>query len=197
MRDKIAKSRAVTVTKQHLVLANLPLRYWNASAKLLSVEGKAHLTSIFKNLDDRINSGAGYWIQGQYETGKTSLAVVVAKEVIRHGGVVTFIPAVRFMDYLVKDVRVEGQDETILERASRSNLVVFDDLGSESYSNSPNGAACLESLFRQFYDNLISVIFTTNLTAETSAARYVSGVNTMLSRLTKKTYYPLTTVFQA
>ncbi len=197
MRDKIAKKRAVVVTKQHLKWANIPLRYWNASAKLLSTEGKEHLMALLPSLDALVNSGTGFWIQGEYETGKTSLAVVIAKEVIRHGGVVTFIPAVRMMDYLVQNIHVEGQEETILERCERSNLVIFDDLGAESYSNSPNGQAALESLFRRFYDALISVIFTTNLTAKTYSERYPTGVQTMLKRLVKGKYFPLTIPFEA
>lgn len=114
MRNKISITREVEVKKLHLKWANIPLRYWKADAQLLPSDTSKHLHTAFAKLDGCVNSGVGFWIQGKYETGKTSLAVLLAKEVIRRGGVVTFLPVTRLMDYLVKDVRVEGSEETIL-----------------------------------------------------------------------------------
>lgn len=186
MRDKISKARGVTVTKSHLLWANIPLRYWQSTVNKASVEACAFLKEFFPVMDKWINSGDGLMFHGEYATGKSSLAVIVAKEVIRHGGIVTFIPAARLMDYIVKDMRVAGQEETILERAARSNLVLLDDLGSETFSSGPAGAACLEGTLRQWYDNLISVLFTTNLSYDAIEKRYQSGIGTMFQRLVKR-----------
>lgn len=186
MRDKIDKARNVTVTKSHLLWANIPFRYWHSTVQKASTEACVFLKKFLPGLDNHINSGFGLWIQGTYETGKSSLAAIIAKEVIRHGGVVTFIPMIRLMEYLTRDTCVAGQTETILERVARSNLVILDDVGAENYSSNVNGAACLEGLLRQLYDNLTSTIFTTNLTAATVKHQYKSGIGTMFSRLVKQ-----------
>lgn len=76
-------------------------------------------------------------------------------------------------------------------------MVILDDLGSEHFSNSVNGEACIESLLRRCYDNLTSVVVTTNLNADALSSRYHSGIHTMLSRLVKGNLFSLMKVFQA
>ena len=135
------------------------------------------------SIHERVNNGDGLLIHGVLSTGKTAMAVLFAKEVIRRGGVITFIPMSDFMDIKVKDLKVKGEEETIMERVHRSHLVILDDLGTETFGKNANGLAALEGILRSIYNNKASVIVTSNRLSAELAKEYPSSIVSLLKRI--------------
>jgi DNA replication protein DnaC len=119
-----------------------------------------------RNLDANLEQGRGVWLFGEVGTGKTTLAMLVAKAALEAGHSV----AIYSMPRLLNEIRRtydEGSDSSyiqLLDRLSEVDLLHIDDVGAEKSSD-----WVLEQLYaivNARYEAQRSMTITTNLSYE-------------------------------
>jgi len=164
--------------------ANVPEMVHAAKVDLV----KGDVTWLLGALDkpgDWLGRGRGYYIQGDLNTGKSSAAGILIMDAIRRCEVCTWlpvrdVPGVRFR---------EGERNTGLsDRLYRTDLLVLDDIGAESYRMNGAGGAALEAVIRIMYDRNRSVVYTSNVGWQAFATTYPPG----LVSVTKRRTWPVT-----
>ena len=149
-------------------------------AQLDQVRGDtAWLRGALGSPDSWMGFGFGYYVQGALNAGKSSAAGLVIMDVLRRCEVCTWIPVrdvpgVRFR---------EGERNTELHnRLYKTDLLVLDDIGSESYRLEGAGGAALEAVIRIMYDRNRSVVYTSNLSWQTFATTYPGSLVSVVRR---------------
>jgi len=104
-------------------------------------------------------SGQGIYLWGPNGTGKTHLAVAIA----RHYGAALFVNTLRLFDAL-KTSYSTNEPCDIYEGARWARLVILDDLGSERPTDWVQER--LYSLLSDRYDEMLSTVFTSNLSPQ-------------------------------
>ncbi|MCW2989821.1 MAG: family ATPase [Solirubrobacterales bacterium] len=122
--------------------------------------------AFVRNLDANLEAGRGLWLFGDVGTGKTTLAMIVAKAALEAGRSV----AIYSMPRLLNEIRMtydESSDSSyieLLDRLAAVDLLHIDDVGAEKSS-----AWVLEQLYaivNARYEGQRSVNITTNLSHE-------------------------------
>jgi DNA replication protein DnaC len=121
------------------------------------------IRAYVRGLDDNLDEGRGLWLFGEVGTGKTTLAMLVAKAALESGRSV----AIYSMPRLLNEIRRtydEGSDSNyiqLLDRLAEVDLLHIDDVGAEKSS-----AWVLEQLYaivNARYEAQRSMTITTNL----------------------------------
>jgi len=128
----------------------MPARY--AHARLEDLEGDLAAVKEWNGESDVL-------LLGNVGAGKTHAAVALAREVYDQGLDVMFRPALG----LVEDLKPDG-DPKALERASKTGLLVLDDLGTERRTDFSADRISLLLVTR--YDDCLPTIVTSNLAPE-------------------------------
>lgn len=117
------------------------------------------------DLDRNLSDGAGLWFMGNTGTGKTSLAMLIAKEALSRGKTV----AVYFTPKLLTRIRktfqaTDSNDayDSFFERLTSVDLLYLDDLGSERSTDWV--VEQLYALINERYETEGSTIITSNAT---------------------------------
>jgi DNA replication protein DnaC len=137
-----------------------------------------------RRLDEHLERGRGLWIYGDVGTGKTTLAMLVARHALEAGHSV----AIYSLPRLLAEIRAtfeEGAEHSytgLLDRLSQVDLLHVDDVGAEKTSD-----WVLEQLYaivNARYEDERSIVLTTNIQdpgelAEQIGARTVSRLEQM------------------
>ena len=123
--------------------------------------------------------GFGYYIQGQLNAGKSSVAGILIMDAIARCEVCTWLP--------VRDVpgvrfREGDRNAAIHERLYKTDLLVLDDIGAESYRLDGAGGAALEAVIRILYDRDRSVVYTSNVGWQAFVGTYPAGLVSVVRR---------------
>lgn len=151
--------------------------YWGVSLGAVPEEGKSYRDAIKKYLDkieQAFSEGIGLFIQGLPQTGKTSLAIIVAKHVYSlytPATGVSLLPMHHFMQAIL------GKKIPFYERRG---LLILDDVGSEQSKEFSEGA--LEGIIRFRCDNRLPTIITTNLPETKLVSKYGENVLKQIQR---------------
>jgi DNA replication protein DnaC len=122
--------------------------------------------AFVRNLDANLDAGRGLWLFGDVGTGKTTLAMIVAKAALEAGRSV----AIYSMPRLLNEIRRtydEGSDSSylqLLDRLAEVDLLHVDDLGAEK--SSPWVLEQLYAIVNSRYEAERSMVITTNLDRE-------------------------------
>jgi DNA replication protein DnaC len=145
------------------------IRYQMGSAKFPIVKELADLsfdgTVINEQLVRELTTGAFLVSQrniilvGGPGTGKSHVAIAIARSCIRAGKKVRFFNVVDLVNKLENEVKI-GRGGRIADRLTRVNLVVLDELGYLPFAQS--GGQLLFHLISRLYERT-SIIVTTNL----------------------------------
>lgn len=163
--------------------ANIPERYRRATIDMVRGEA-AWLLGALEDPNGWLGNGYGYYIHGPNNTGKSSAAAILAMDVVRRCECVTWlpvrdVPGVRFR---------EGPREIELhERLYRSDLLVLDDIGAETYRREGAGGGALEAVIRILYDRDRSVLYTSNAGWAQFQGGY-AGVPSLVSVVKRQTW---------
>jgi DNA replication protein DnaC len=163
------------LTSEHLALMRIPRRFWEARFETLQdplrAPVKAYLGSQPSDLMQKLDRGEGLWLSGRNGIGKTTAAVVLAKEVRRTGAPVLFVAAHELCEGAVKKARFN--DEMLLsERAETVDFLVLDDLGKEHLGSSGFTHQFLENLLRKRVNAGQATLVTSNIRPEELRKRY-------------------------
>jgi len=115
-------------------------------------------------IDERLDAGRGLWLMGDVGTGKTSLAMLVAKTAAEAGRSVAIYSLPRLLARIRRTYDADpGEDSYLrfIERLTSVDLLQIDDLGAEKSSD-----WVLEQLYAivdDRYESERSMLVTTNL----------------------------------
>lgn len=142
--------------------AGIPPRYW------ANHDNFAKAQAMVREI---LGGDRGYYITGNRGTGKTDLAMAMARELvdIDQGKVLVVI-----VPDLMEDMRSrDAEDRERTKTLARIPYLVLDDLGKEN----PTPYACerLFWLINERYNNLLPTVITSNLKTSEIAARLTDG----------------------
>jgi DNA replication protein DnaC len=159
------------LTGKHLSRMRVGRRWWDCTVDAIP-DGLAYkevLKKYLSRLTDHVRAGRGLLFHGEYSTGKTGAAVIIAKATVMYGGTAFFVPTTD-----LSDVKIDGTmfdaNQTIWQRMRSVNLLVLDDLGSEHQSEWAK--SLVERIIRIRSDHQRVIIATTNRPLKSLAETY-------------------------
>jgi DNA replication protein DnaC len=137
-------------------------------------------------IDARLDAGRGLWFMGQVGTGKTTLAMLVAKAALKAGRSVAIYSLPRLLNEIRDTHRAERSHVDLLDRLTSVDLLHIDDVGAQRTTD-----WVLEELYsivNARYEEQRSIVITTNILdrealCEQITARTVSRLTEMCDEL--------------
>jgi len=156
------KGYRTKLTKGMLERSRIPRRFWGVNYSEVPASAQASLGKYIRSVDDMLDDGEGLLLWGPNGHGKTSIAVLVASEVMRRGGTAYFVTAESLRIAALEKTYFDDET-TIMERAQEVELLIIDDLGKEHRGGSEWAERLLENVLRVRLANKRATIITTNL----------------------------------
>jgi len=156
----------------------IPKRYWSVTFDDISesvIDGKSAkdlARDYILSASENVANGVGLMLWGPNGTGKTSMAVVIAKELRRQFHAVLFVQASALRGSVISNEMFDDQ-ETLWQRACSVAVLVIDDLGKGTQDKTGFGERMIDDLIRARNSNQLVTIITTNMS--------VKGENNALS----------------
>ncbi len=121
----------------------------------------AHTRRFADRIDAQLDAGRGLWFLGPTGTGKTTLAMLVAKAALDAGRSVAIYSLPRLLNEIRDTFRAERSHGDLLRRLSAVDLLQIDDVGAEK-----SNEWVLEELYsivNARYEDERSIVITTNI----------------------------------
>ena len=114
-------------------------------------------------LEQRLEEGKGIWFQGDVGTGKTTLAMLISAEALRHGHSVAIYSLPRLLGLLRETFKDDSESSLsqLLDRLAAVELLHIDDVGAEQ--SSPWVLEQLYTIVNTRYEDGRAMLLTTNL----------------------------------
>src|SRR5947209_4734743 len=114
-----------------------------------------------ERIDEKLDAGRGLWFMGPVGTGKTTLAMLVAKAALEAGRSVAIYSLPRLLNEIRDTHRAERSHVALLDRLTAVDLLHIDDVGAERTTD-----WVLEELYsivNARYEDQRSMVITTNI----------------------------------
>jgi DNA replication protein DnaC len=121
------------------------------------------IRAFVRGVEENLAAGRGLWLGGDVGTGKTTLAMLVAKSALEAGLSVAIYSLPRLLNE-IRRTYDEGSDSSyiqLLDRLAEVDLLHVDDLGAEK--SSPWVLEQLYAIVNARYEGERSMVITTNL----------------------------------
>jgi DNA replication protein DnaC len=112
-------------------------------------------------IDEKLDAGRGLWFMGPVGTGKTTLAMLVAKSALKAGRSVAIYSLPRLLNEIRETHRSDRSHVDLLDRLTAVDLLHVDDVGAERTTD-----WVLEELYsivNARYEDQRSMVITTNI----------------------------------
>ena len=157
------------LTEEDLLRMRIPRRYWTVQPDQIStslVPGtdmsvRDLMRQYSDDLNERVRQGKGLLLWGPNGRGKTSIAVVLAKEFRRHGHPVLYMEAAD-MKRVVIEREMFDDEQSYWDRTLNVRVLILDDLGKGSVDETGFGMRLLDELIRHRNAHQLVTIITTN-----------------------------------
>src|SRR3954451_16820653 len=162
------RSQVVSRRKARSLSAVLPRRYAEVSFDRNPVATMPDrvvrpIRGFVRELEANLESGRGLWLFGEVGTGKTTLAMLVARAALEAGHSVAIYSLPRLLNEILRTYE-EASDSSSLQlhdRLAEVDLLHVDDLGAEK--SSPWVLEQLYAIVNARYEAERSMVITTNL----------------------------------
>jgi DNA replication protein DnaC len=147
--------------------ARIPREYQDASFEHSNINGLprdavARVRRYVETLDERLAAGDGLWISGSIGTGKTWLAMLVARYAIERGQAVAVYSVPRLLSEIRRTYDGEGTTTLdLLDQLTEVTLLVLDDVGTER--TNPWVLEQLYTIINERWQERRAIVLTTNL----------------------------------
>ena len=184
--DCRCRPQLVAQRKARSLSAVIPRRYRDVAferAPVTDVEPRVVVTETRRfvdHIDARLDEGRGLWFVGPAGTGKTTLAMVVARAALKAGRSVAIYSLPRLLNEIRDTHRAERSHVDLLDRLTAVDLLHIDDVGAERTTD-----WVLEELYsivNARYEDQRSMVITTNLDHDQLSAQISERT---VSRLTE------------
>jgi DNA replication protein DnaC len=167
-RDCRCRPLRIAAIRARRLEARIPKRYRAISfehSNVIDMERRCptqvrEVRDFVRNIDANLDEGRGLWLTGGCGTGKTALAMIVAKAAIDTGRTVAIYSCPRLLS-VIRDSIERGGVLDFLDRLAEADLLQIDDLGAEHRTE-----WVLEQLYtivNARYEDERSTIVTSNL----------------------------------
>ncbi|WP_164726572.1 ATP-binding protein [Veillonella ratti] len=154
-------------------------RFQNVELETMNIAAEnANAFEVIKeyasNVVENLNQGLGLIIKGPVGTGKTTAAIAIMKEAIKHKKSPYFISIISLLDKLMS-FRDQEERYEFEQRIQNCPLLVLDDLGGEYIGKNKEDSWMLKrimSIIAERHQRSKSIIITTNLPIKELAERY-------------------------
>ena len=184
--DCRCRPQRVALAKARSLSAVIPRRYRDVAFDRPPVTEIDHqIVSAVRRFTDRIDEmldkGRGLWLMGPVGTGKTTLAMLVAKAALAGGRSVAIYSLPRLLNEIRDTHRAERSHVDLLDRLTAVDLLHIDDVGAERSTD-----WVLEELYsivNARYEDERSMVITTNILDREALCEQIS--ERTVSRLTE------------
>jgi DNA replication protein DnaC len=164
--DCQCRPQLIASAKAHSLSATIPRRYRDVSFDRPPVtEIDPRIVSATRRfaerIDERLDEGRGLWFMGPVGTGKTTLAMLVAKAAAAAGRSVAIYSLPRLLNEIRDTYRAERSHIDLLDKLTSVDLLHVDDIGAERVND-----WVLEELYsivNARYEEERSMVITTNI----------------------------------
>ena len=167
-RDCTCRPRRLARRKARKLAGVIPRRYQGVSfdrPPVTQIDASVVRTvrRYVDTLEERLEEGKGIWFQGDVGTGKTTLAMLISAEALRHGHSVAIYSLPRLLGLLRETFNDESESSLsqLLDRLAAVELLHVDDVGAEQ--TSPWVLEQLYTIVNTRYEDGRAMLLTTNL----------------------------------
>ena len=151
----------IQITEHHLSRMKVPKKHWGCQLSKIPdhCEHKAFIAEYTKNIAYNVSHQKGLLLFGNYSTGKSGTAAIIAKAAMSQGIWSCWLVGSRMPKYEIEKTMFDD-NITMEERVQSVPLLIIDELILQDHRYTENS---LERLVRSRIDDELCTIITTNL----------------------------------
>lgn len=180
----MARIRPANLVTAQLEEANIPIDYWDCQFLNFSgpVEAREASKQYLKKLDEMLEEGIGILYAGGNGIGKSTLAMIIMKYLIRAGWDVYATS----LGEMVETIQTSWKDidneelEAYRKRCRESTFLLIDDIGKEHRGKTGFVQTVFDNLIRYRVQHRLPTFLTTNLTKEELRGTYGESALSLL-----------------
>lgn len=165
--------------------ANVPKRFWNVALSKVpeGLRYKDRVRNYLRNMKNVFEDGVGLYLWSEENsTGKTSLAIVVLKFMLRMKKTGYFEESWRLKNALINKEEIE-EGFTVEDRVRTVDVLVLDDIGKEYRTDSGFAENLIEGIIRDRAQNMKITILTGNVNPKDISGLYSPDLSAMFKEV--------------
>lgn len=188
IRENGVDKKCSCVLEKKYINSNIGSSYWNIEPENWDGEEEdlERVQTQFSKLDYFAKTGNGLYLYGPYGTGKSTLAILLLKHVLRTTSYNALF--VFFSDLVILNSKIihgfhDSEALEAIEHIKNVDFLVLDDLAKEFDSDKDNGRATLNSIlrYRDFWNK--PTFYTSNIPRDGIESKYgASNASVILGR---------------
>jgi len=136
--------------------------------------------SYLSNHKDMVRAGMGVMMHGSWGTGKTLIAALMAKELVKLGYTVYFATFTQMVDEFTRGWGSNEDKARFEAKVVKSDVFILDDVGKEFRTKNNLSEATFDHVLRQRALDNRPTFMTTNMTMEELQTGYGSAIFSLL-----------------